>query len=225
MNLGSVTIKKKLGGLFMNNNENTYNEEKITTLLGQINTQYRELKEAIGTEMQNQVLDKLAEVWYMPAAVTYWAATVPDWNNMCTGINGLFSEIYDMINTCATRYATSCEATWNKRSWTGVDAKVSSNFKQISDDGRRGITDQSSFDTYRTTNLQKIGTEANTYLLNVLHACEDSGFIDGTTQEAIKGKVTEMNTSIKTAIENMADNIVKNSGTAQTNLRNAANIG
>lgn len=207
----------------MASNETTYNEELVTTLLRNINTHYGSLKDAIGDEMQKNVLDKLAEVWYMTSAVNYWSEEVSAWNSMCTKINDKFKDIYTDINTCADNYAKACGTSWRKPSWTGVPATVASNFKEVSADGKRGITDHGSFDTYRTTNIDTVKQNAETALNQVLSACGNSGFVDGGTQAQIESTVTSIKAAINKAIETAKTDIVKNSGTAQTNVNAAVN--
>ena len=205
----------------MASNETTYNEEQITTLLRNINTHYVSLKSAIGDDMQRNVLDKLAEVWYMQSAVTYWGEEVTAWNSMCSKINDKFKDIYSDINTCASNYAQACGTSWRNPSWTGTPATVSSNFKEVSADGKRGITDHSSFDTYRTTNLDAVKTSAEDALNSVLSACGNSGFIDGGTQAQIESTVSSIKVAIANAINTAKEDINKNSGTAQTNVNSA----
>lgn len=206
------------------NNETTYNEGVVQELLRNINTYWGELKAVIQDNMQNNVLDKLAEVWYMEDAVTYWDQEVESWNTMCSSINTSFGVVYSMINICADNYAKSCGATWQKLSWTGVDPKISNNFKAVSADGRRGITDHTSFDTYRTTNLDAIKENAAEKLDQVVAACERSGFVDNTTQDAIQGEISNIRGKIVSAIETAKNGIVNNSGIAQDNLRNAVAV-
>lgn len=206
----------------MASNETTYNEEKVTTLLRNIGDYYRDgLKVAIQDDMQSKVVDKLAEIWYMEDAVTYWDGEVSAWNSMCTQINTKFSDIYKDINTCADNYAKACGTTWRKPSWTGVPAKISSNFQAVSSDGKRGITDHNTFETTRTTVLNNVKSDASTALDNVVKACADSGFIDGGTQAQIQSTVSDIKSKIINAVNTAQEDIAKNANTAKTNIESA----
>lgn len=204
------------------NNETTYNEGIVQELLRNFKTYWGELKTILQDDMQNNVLDKLAEVWYMEDAVTYWEQEVESWNNMCSSINKSFGLIYFMINNCARNYAQSCGATWQTSAWGEVDPKISNNFKAVSADGRRGITDHTSFDTYRTTNLDAVKENAADKLTQVVNACSRSGFVDDKTQETIQNEIHSIRTKIVSAIENEKNAIVSNSGISQDNVRGAA---
>lgn len=206
----------------MASNETTYNESKVTTLLQNINTYYRDdLKVELQDYMQSKVLDKLAEIWFMEDAVKYWDGEVTAWNSMCTAINTKFSDIYTNINTCADNYAKACGTSWQRVSWTGVPAKISNNFQAVSPDGKRGITNHNTFESTRTTVLNNIKSNATTALEKVVKACADSGFVDSGTQAQIESTVSSIKSAIITAVNAAQDDINTNAQTAQTNVNSA----
>lgn len=203
--------------------EKSYNEMTVINLMRNVERSYSSLKDILQGNMQSNVLDKLANIWYMESAVTYWAEEVGTWNTMCTNINNDFNTIYKSINTCARNWANACEASWNTLSWYGDSAKVSSNFKAVSSDGRRGILNLSEFETYRTNNLETIKEDALKKLDDVKRACGNSGFVDGSTQGSIEEIVDTIKVKIENTINIEKEAIIKNSGIAKTNVENAVN--
>lgn len=204
-----------------NSNQMAYNEGEIKTCLSNISAGYTDLVTAIGTSMQNKVIHAFGQVWYATNAKSYWDEEVTSWNSMCGQIRSRFVVINDMINTCASNYATAAGTTWSKQQFNGDTAKVTNEVTDKRGDGYVGIVDIGTFKTIKDTTINTIKDDADTALNKVLSACDASGFIDSSTEETIRSIINTIKTNITTAINTAKEDIAKNSGTAESNFESA----
>ena len=204
-----------------NSNSMAYNAEEIKSCINNIVSAYEDLLNVIEKDMQSKVIQPLSESWYAENAKSYWDEEVSAWNSMCGQIQARFNTINDMVNTCASNYATAAGTTWSKIPFTGMAGYITNEIQATSGDGRRGIVDIDKFNSVKDSAINSIYDSAETALGKALSACESSGFIDSSTEETIRSIINTIKTNIASAINTAKEDIVKNSGTAYTNYESA----
>ena len=200
-------------------NKKAYNPTLVSTCLDGVNSGYNQLATALGTTMQNTVVNPVAAGWATPQAKTYWGKEQTAWNDMCKSIYEIFSKIVDNINTCANNYARAAEASWSSKGFSGKLASISTANVKDNAGGEIGIVNQASFDA-GVAALTNVQSSADAALEAVVRACANSGFIDASTEAAIAVKIAAIRAKIAEAVSTARNGITTDSGTVNTNYAN-----
>ena len=182
----------------MDNSRLGTNFEEITACLQTIQTSINEFDECIPGRVQKDVIEPMSSDWADERAVRVFGIFGDTMNELLTNVHNVFNSIGQSINSAATAWASSHEASFSRVDLNVPDSKLDVSPIKTDINGDRGVIIESAQSSI--SKLTQISASALGDLENIARAAASSGFLGGGQGEQLKATLDNIKTKINSAI-------------------------
>lgn len=185
-----------------------FNPSTVRTSMNSVQKAYNDLLKSLGTDMQNQFINGMADKWACKNAQKFFTEGFkPAVDGLIKDSNKTFKSVIDAMNSGAKAWAAQTGSEWSSISFSQVDKSMNvSNIKE-NINGVRGV-DAASANTV-AAKLPTIANEAKSALTAAENAVKDCGFIGGTTASNLVASLRKIRTNIDNATQKITEQTKK----------------
>lgn len=191
-----------------NSNLTGFDPEVVSTSINKVINAYNELIEQIGTRMQSDFVDGMADKWACKQAQTFFnSAFKPTVDELNRGVDETFRSVVDSMNSAAVSWAQNTDSSYAPVSFSvrNVTMKTDNIMENIN--GVRGIDLQLSNTV--SAKLPVINSNAKQALNNAKSAVQGCGFIGGNQEEYLVQSLETIKNNVDNATTTITDQAKK----------------
>lgn len=204
-----------------------FNPDQVANSMKNVETAYSDLVKALGTNMQSNFVNAMANYWACNQAQTFFTQNFkPAVDELLNSSYNTFKSVIDSMNSAASGWASQTDSSWSTKSFGGELKKIDVSSIKENLNGVRGVDEAQANNT--AGKLATIAQSAISALTSAQNAVQNCGFVGrdqaqtlitslGTIKTNISNATEQLTNATKTAVSNTVDAY----GTLATNVESA----
>lgn len=181
-----------------------FNPTTVRTSMNSVQKAYNDLLKSLGTDMQTQFVNGMADKWACNNAQKFFTEGFkPAVDGLIKDSNKTFKSVIDAMNSGANAWAKQTGSEWSKISFSQIDKSMDVSGIKENINGVRGV-DAASANTV-AAKLPNIANEAKSALTAAENAVKDCGFIGGSTASNLVASLRKIKTNIDNATQKITE--------------------
>ena len=177
-----------------------FNPEVVTASINGVKGAYSNLIDALGTQVQTQIVDGMSQYWACTQAQEFYTqAFKPLIDSLIVASNSTFQSIVASMNSAANNWAIQTKSSWSGMSIETVDKKVDTSSILENINGNRGIDEVEARNV--AAKLNPIADNAKNALTEAQNAVSSCGFLGGSQAAELQASLATIKNNIDKAVE------------------------
>lgn len=194
-----------------------FDPDLVTRSINSVQSAYKELIQAIATDMQGQFVNGMQDKWACNDAISFFQTFKSTIDSLITDSNNAFQSVVEAMNSAANGWAQQTGSSWSAKQFDRIDKNMDISCIKENIGGVRGVDPEA---TGVAAKLPNIASSAVSALTNAQSAVQNCGFIGGTSASTLISSLGKIKTSIESAVNQISNDCQKAIETTSQNYTN-----